>query len=187
MRLILLGSPGAGRGTQSARLCQNFKIPGISTGKILREGMALGTDLGNKAKAYVEKGEWVPDEIMIKFMRQRLLEPDVSNGWVLEGYPRTAFQAEELDFLLDELEQKLNWAIYLQVSESVMLERCLKRSLAEDQPEIVKRRIENFQDCTIPILEYYGRRGRLLTINGEQSPDLVEKEILGQIIDISRL
>ncbi len=181
MRLIILGSPGSGRGTQSKRLSKNFNIPEISTGNILREGMALGTDLGNQAKAYVEKGEWVPDEIIIEFMQQRLLQSDVTGGWVLEGYPRTAFQAEELDFLLERLEQKLKWAIYIEVSESVMMERCLKRSLKEDDPDIVKRRIENFRESTIPILEYYDRRGRLLTIDGSLSPDLVEKNILNSL------
>ena len=181
MRLIILGSPGSGRGTQSKRLSKHFNIPEISTGNILREGMALGTDLGNQAKAYVEKGEWVPDEIIIEFMHQRLLQSDVTGGWVLEGYPRTAFQAEELDFLLERLEQKLSWAIYIEVSESVMMERCLKRSLKEDDPDIVKRRIENFRESTIPILEYYDRRGRLLTLDGSLSPDLVEKNILNSL------
>lgn len=178
VRLVLLGGPGSGRGTQSANLCQNFRIPKISTGDILREAIAKGSNLGNTAQTYVEKGEWVPDSIMIQFMEDRLLERDVENGWILEGYPRTAFQAEELDFLLKRLQQKLPLAIYLEIKESVMLERCLARSGPEDQPEIIKRRIANFQASTIPILEYYDFRGKLLKVNGEQLPDKVTKEIL---------
>ena len=147
-----------------------------------RFASASQTDLGEQAKSYVEKGELVPDQLMIKFMRQRLLQPDVSNGWLLEGYPRTAFQAEELYFLLDELGQKLNWAIYLQVSESVMLERSQERGLADDRLEVLQRRIQMFRDRTVPMLEYYQYRNRLLTINGEQPPDLVTQEILSKIV-----
>ncbi|MGK7873584.1 MAG: adenylate kinase family protein [Xenococcaceae cyanobacterium] len=181
MRLVILGGTGAGKGTQSQRLCDRLKIPGISTGEVLRDAIASQTPLGCQAQAYLERGELVPDELMIQFMRQRLLQPDVSNGWLMEGYPRTAFQAEELDFLLDELEQRLDWAIYLQVSESVMIERSLARSLIDDEPEIIRRRIQMFQERTIPILEYYDLRQRLLTIQADQPPDLVEQEILAQL------
>lgn len=123
MRLVILGGPGAGKGTQAQQLCQPLGISPVSTGDILREAIANQSELGHQAHFYVEKGELVPDEIMIEFMRQRLMQPDVANGWILEGYPRTAFQAEELDFLLDELEQHLDWAIYLQVPEGVMVSR----------------------------------------------------------------
>jgi len=190
VRVVILGGPGAGKGTQSQRLCQHLNIHGIMTGNVLREvcceadpcGIASQTDLGEQAKSYVEKGELVPDQLMIKFMRQRLLQPDVSNGWLLEGYPRTAFQAEELYFLLDELGQKLNWAIYLQVSESVMLERSQERGLADDRLEVLQRRIQMFHQRTVPMLEYYQYRNRLLTINGQQPPDLVTQEILSKMV-----
>ena len=178
MRLIILGGTGSGKGTQTARLCDRLNIPSISTGEILRQGIASGTDLGKQAQTYVEKGELVPDELMIQFIQQRLLEPDVSNGWIVEGYPRTAFQAEELDFLLSKLKQKLDWAIYLKVSESVMTARALARGLSDDRPDTIERRIQNFQEYTVPILEYYDYCQRLLTINGEQSPDTVEQEII---------
>jgi adenylate kinase len=160
----------------------------------------------------------VPDPILIEFMRQRLLQDDAAkgNGWLLEGYPRTAFQAEELDFLLDDLGQQLDWAIYLQVPESVMMSRSIARSLnagastndarsnlatpeepvdspplksvviaghsrPDDQPEIVQRRIHLFHERTIPMLEYYGYRQRLLTINADQSPEQVQHEILQKL------
>ncbi len=163
------------------RGCDSNRIPSISTGSILREGIASGTELGKQAQPYLEKGELVPDELMIEFIKQRLLESDANKGWILEGYPRTAFQAEELDFLLKKLNQKLDWAIYLKVSESVMKERALKRGLIDDQPEIIQRRIQSFQEFTIPILEYYQYRGRLLTIDGELSPKEVTNQIIPQL------
>ena len=186
MKFVILGGSGSGKSTQAERLCRHFEIPLISTGEILREAIehnsqkaiASVSSLGRHVQPYVEKGELVPDEIMIEFIRTRLNESDINSGWVLEGYPRTAFQSEELDFLLDNLEQKLNWAIYLQVPEAVMVARSSERSLLDDQPEIIQRRIELFYDRTIPILEYYDRRRRLLTINGDQSPEMVEQNIL---------
>lgn len=181
MRLVILGGPGAGKGTQAQQLCSQMQIPWICTGDILRQAIADQTPLGSQAHLYVEKGELVPDPTMIEFIRQRLLQPDVINGWLLDGYPRTAFQAEELDFLLDDLGQRLDWAIWLDVSSEVMMERSQERSLQDDQPEIVKRRIELFQESTIPILEYYDQRHRLLKINGNQPLEQVQQDILQKI------
>jgi len=215
VRLVILGGPGAGKGTQAQPLCRHLGISEISTSDILREAIASQTDLGRQAQVYVEKGELVPDPILIEFMRQRLLQDDAKGrGWLLEGYPRTAFQAEELDFLLDDLGQQLDWAIYLQVPEAVMMSRSLGRSLTsgniktmsslaspdepapaptlksvaiardsrpDDQPEIVQRRIDLFYQRTIPMLEYYEYRQRLLNINADQSPDQVQQEILDKL------
>lgn len=187
MKLVILGGSGSGKSTQAQRLCKYFEIPLISTGEILREAIAGENsvngyselyDLVRYAKPYVEKGELVPDEMMIEFVKLRLSQQDIDCGWILEGYPRTAFQAEELDFLLDNLEQNLDHALYLQVPEAVMVSRSLGRSLPDDQPEIVQRRVELFYDRTIPILEYYDRRRRLLTINGDDSPEQVQHNIL---------
>jgi adenylate kinase len=192
---VILGGPGAGKGTQAKKLCRQLNVPDISTSDILREAIASQTDLGRQAQVYVEKGDLVPDEFMIEFMRQRLLQDDTAKTrcWLLEGYPRTAFQAEELDFLLEDLEQQLNWAIYLEVSESVMMSRSIERARTskglpftgnerpDDNPEIVQRRIALFHERTIPILEYYSYRKRLLTINGDQSPEQVQQEILQKL------
>ena len=181
MRLVMLGGTGSGKGTQTRALSAHYHIPSISTGDILREGIASGTELGKKAQPYLEKGELVPDQLMIEFIKQRLLEPDASKGWILEGYPRTAFQAEELDFLLHKLAQKLDSAIYLKVSESVMKERALQRALADDKPEVIQRRIDSFKDFTVPILEYYEYRGHLLTIDGELSLEAVTSQIVTRL------
>ena len=198
MRLVILGGPGAGKGTQTRMLCRQLGISEISTSDILRRAIASQTELGRQAQVYVEKGELVPDELMIEFMRERLFRDDAKgNGWLLEGYPRTAFQAEELDFLLEDLGQRLDWAIYLEVPEAVMMSRCLDRSPTrsdylkenpsannsrpDDQPEIVQRRINLFHECTMPILEYYGYRQRLLTIKGDQSLEQVQQEIVQKL------
>jgi adenylate kinase len=181
VKLVMLGGAGAGKGTQAKQLSTHLKIPQIATGDIFRDAIAKNTELGQKAQAYVDQGELVPDEITIEFMRQRLQQPDTVDGWVLDGYPRTAFQAEELDFLLEKLGQRLRWAIWLDVPESILIERSLARSRDDDQLAIVLRRIQLFQERTIPILEYYEPRNRLLRINGNQSPEQVQQDILQKL------
>lgn len=181
MRLVILGGSGAGKGTQAQLLCNHLKTPWISTGEILRGAIAAKTELGRQAEPYFTKGDLVPDPTMIGFIRERLLLGDTNNGWVLDGYPRTAFQAEELDFLLDDLKQRLDWAIWLDVPKPVLLERSIARSRSDDQPEIVQRRIELFHECTVPILEYYEYRARLITVNGDQPPERVRQEILEKL------
>nr|WP_199303346.1 nucleoside monophosphate kinase [Oscillatoria sp. FACHB-1406] len=179
--MILLGGPGSGKGTQAQRLRDRYQLPTIAVGDILRDAIAAHTFLGMKAKPYVEKGDLVPDEFMIQFMRMRLLQPDTNNGWILEGYPRTAFQAEELNFLLEDFRQQLDWAIYLKLDEAVMVERSLARSRLDDTQDIIERRLKRFQQRTLPILEYYEPRQKLLTINAALTPEQVEAEILEKL------
>ena len=178
MRLVILGGPGAGKGTQAELLCSNLSIPLLALGDILREAIADDTELGKLAVSYVETGELVPDATMIQFFRRRLLLWDVFNGWVLEGYPRTAFQAEELDFLLDDLAQQLDWAIWLKVPTEVLLSRSIQRDRSDDSPEILQRRLDLYHERTIPILDYYEYRNKLLTIDGDRSPEQVQQDIL---------
>lgn len=178
MRLVILGGPGAGKGTQAELLCSNLSIPLLAVGDILREAIADDTDLGKLAVSYVEKGELVPDATMIQFFRRRLLLWDVFNGWVLEGYPRTAFQAEELDFLLSDLAQQLDWAIWLKVPTEVLLSRSIQRARSDDSPEILQRRLDLYHEQTLPILDYYEYRKKLLTVNGDRSPEEVQQDIL---------
>ena len=183
MRLALLGGPGAGKGTQSQALSQHLPFPSLSMGGILRNEIAAATPLGTAAQPYVEKGILLPDEILIQFMRHHLAQHDNQLGWILEGYPRTAFQAEELDFLLEERGQRLDWAIYLDVSETTMKDRSLLRSLIDDRPDIIQHRITHFQARTIPLLEYYAGTKRLITISAEADIETVTQDILGHILD----
>ncbi|MGD1901468.1 MAG: adenylate kinase [Geitlerinemataceae cyanobacterium] len=181
MRLVILGGPGAGKGTQGRRLCEALEIPSIATGDIFRAAIADRTELGDKAAPYVERGDLVPDELTIEFMRDRLTKPDAKQGWLLDGYPRTAFQAEELSFLLSDLGQRLDWAIWFDVPVPVMMKRSLSRSRDDDAPEIIRRRIDLFHNRTIPIVEFYEMRGRLLRIDASRDADTIHQDVLAQI------
>lgn len=192
MRLILLGGSGAGKGTQAARLSQCLSLPTVSTGDLIREAMTADSqhqakasealvELANQAKPYVEKGELVPDPLMIGFIRQRLQQPDMAQGWILEGYPRTAFQAEELDFLLEELGQGVDRAVWLEVPREVLVERSLARSRSDDDLAVVQRRIDNLEQFTKPLQDYYGYKKRLLMVDGSQPADAVEQQIVEQL------
>ena len=178
MRLVILGGPGSGKGTQGKQLCDKLGIPWISTGDIFRAAIAQNSELGVKSAPYVDRGELVPDAIAIELIRERLVQPDTANGWLLDGYPRTAFQAEELDFLLDDLRDRLNWAIWLDVPEPVLIDRSLGRSRSDDRPDIIRRRIQLFHERTIPMMDYYEPRAKLLRINGNQHPAEVHRDIL---------
>ncbi|PZV26957.1 MAG: adenylate kinase [Snowella sp.] len=181
MRLVLLGGPGAGKGTQSHRLSQRLQVPGISTGNILRQAIASQDALGMEAEPYLKKGELLPDPMMINFIRSRLVQPDMERGWILEGYPRTAFQAEELDFLLEDLQQPLTCVIYLKIEEKVMIERSLTRSLVDDQPDVIQKRIDSFQEKIALLLDYYTGKKKLITLSAEDTPENIEMLILKQI------
>lgn len=181
MRLIILGGPGSGKGTQLAVIQKSLGIVGISVGDILREAIAHDTFLGTKAQPYVAKGELVPDDFMVQLIRVELLQPHLETGWILEGYPRTTVQAEELDFVLDDFQQRVDYALYLDVSEAVMLERSLVRSRPDDTPEILHRRIKNFRSQIPPILEYYGSRGKLLPLDGMAAPAVITQQILNHV------
>jgi adenylate kinase len=176
----MLGGPGAGKSTQAQRLSSRLNIPVISARQILQEAIARQTPLGLVAKPYLEKGELVPDEMMIDFMRQKLSSPEIISlkGWLLEGYPRTAFQAEELDFLLEEIQQNLERAIYLEVPEEVMKQRSLSRSFVDDTEAIITKRISQFHERTVPILDYYQSKKKLLTISALDSQSDVENNLI---------
>lgn len=167
VRLVLLGASGSGRTTQASHLQALLNIPVISTSEILRLEIETETDLGLEVKSFVDAGEFVPDHLMIALMRLRLEMEDVHQGWILEGYPRTSFQAEELDFLLDELGCPLDHAIYLQASEETLMQRSRSRGGSDDTIEVIQKRIEQFLELTMPLLEYYGYKQKLLTIDSE--------------------
>ncbi len=181
MRLVILGGPGSGKGTQLQYLRQHLGVPGIAVGEILRQAIASQTFLGQKAQPYVERGDLVPDDVMIQFMRLRLLQADASQGWLLDGYPRTAFQAEELDFVLADFGQELDRALYLELDAATMQVRSQARARADDQPAILEQRLRRFQERTLPILAYYEPRHKLLRVDAARPPEVIAAEILQKL------
>lgn len=181
MRLIIFGGPGSGKGTQSQKLSEHFSIPWISTGDVLRAEIAADSRLGRQVSETLAKGELVSDNLMINFIRERLQHPDAASGWILDGYPRTAFQAEELDFFLDSFNAQVDYAVWLEVPVHSLIERSEYRAEIDDSPEALRRRIETLSETTIPMLEYYEYRQRLLRIDGNQPPDDVKRDILARL------
>lgn len=180
-RLVILGAAGAGKSTQAKCLRDKLDIAVISTGEILRDAIASCGELAEVARPYVDAGELVPDEVMIRVMRLLLRKQDVNSGWILEGYPRTAFQAEELDFLLEELSCPVDRAIYLDLPKALLVERSLARGHTDDTPDVIQRRLELFHERTTPLLDYYRYKQKLIVIDGSDSTELVTSQILKTI------
>ena len=184
MGYVLLGGPGAGKGTQAKYLSQHLGLPWISTGNLLHQEIATGSDLGQRLQPIVEAGDLVQDELMIALMRQRLQQPDLAEGWLLDGYPRTAVQAEELDFVLSDLGQRVDWAIWLEVPVEVLQLRSQQRDRSDDSPDAIARRIALTFERTVPILDYYEYRQRLLRIDGNQPQAQVSAAILAALATV---
>ncbi|HEY9901999.1 MAG TPA: adenylate kinase [Candidatus Sericytochromatia bacterium] len=166
-RLIFLGPPGAGKGTQAKLLAEILKIPHISTGDILRGAVAQATPLGQKAQAYMEKGELVPDELLLDLVRDRLNQSDAQNGWILDGFPRNVSQASFLDNLLQENNQTCE-CINLEVPDEVLIERMLGRGRTDDTPEAIRTRLDIYHNDTAPLIGYYRDRSSLRVIDGDR-------------------
>jgi len=191
MRLILLGPPGSGKGTQAQRLVQRYGIVQLSTGDMLRAAVAAQTPIGLKAKDIMAAGHLVPDEIVIGIIKDRIEQPDAANGFILDGFPRTVRQAEELDELLTAEQMNLDAVIELKVNEGVLLERVERRAAetrargeevrADDTAEVLTRRLSNYRDQTEPLIHYYSDRRKLATVDGMMSIEEVTEEI-GRIL-----
>jgi adenylate kinase len=187
MRLILLGPPGSGKGTQAQRLVQRYGIVQLSTGDMLRAAVAAQTPIGMKAKDIMAAGHLVPDEIVIGIIKDRIEQPDAANGFILDGFPRTVRQAEELDELLTAEQMNLDAVIELKVNEGVLLERVERRAAetrargeevrADDTAEVLTRRLSNYRDQTEPLIHYYSDRRKLATVDGMMSIEEVTDEI----------
>lgn len=184
-RAIFLGPPGAGKGTQAKKVAELCNIPHISTGDILRNEVAQGTPLGVQAKAYQEKGELVPDKLILDMMRDRLSQTDAKNGWILDGFPRNLTQAGFLDTLLVDLHQECNRVINLKVPDEVLVERLLGRAKKEgrqdDTPEVIRRRLEVYHSLTAPLIDFYADRQQLVSIDGDRPISEVMADIKGAI------
>ena len=210
--LILLGPPGAGKGTQAAKIALQMGWPHVSTGDMLRAARQAGTPLGEKARAYMDRGDLVPDDVIVGLIEERLAAPDTTEGVVLDGFPRTTVQAELLDGLMQRVDRPLPITVLIEVSREEILTRLTGRLTCErcqevfhvktrpprvagvcdacggklvqrsdDSPETVERRLTVYEEQTAPLIGYYRSRGRLLSVNGEGSPESVTTLLLGAI------
>jgi len=175
--LVLLGPPGSGKGTQAARLTEKYRIPAIATGDILRAQVEAGTPQGQRVKSYLDRGELVPDQLVVDIIRHRLSQPDTEAGFILDGFPRTVPQAQALDAMLSELQRPLDAVLYLQVDRQALLDRLGQRHRQDDRPDIADHRIDVFLDQTAPLIGYYRDQGKLRLIDGARPPELVAAAI----------
>lgn len=176
-RLIFLGAPGAGKGTQAKLVSTSHSIPHISTGDILREAVSQKTPLGLKAQTFMDKGELVPDQLVVDLIRERLEQPDAANGWILDGFPRNVAQASFLDQLLREINQDYDCAVNFEVPDEVLVERMLSRGRKDDTEEVIRRRLEIYHEQTAPLVEFYQNRYKLFAIDGSVSVEKVTAEV----------
>lgn len=166
MRLVLVGPPGAGKGTQAEFISAHFAIPHISTGDIFRANLSAGTPLGLEAKGYMDKGDLVPDSLTTAMVKDRLQQGDVANGFLLDGFPRTSGQAEALDGILREINTPLEVVLEMQADEDEIVGRLLARGRSDDSEEVIRHRLKVYAEQTAPIISYYKNSGILRTING---------------------
>jgi adenylate kinase len=185
MRLVLLGAPGSGKGTQAARLREHLQVPHISTGELLRAAVAAGTPLGLQAKAVMAAGNLVSDEIVLGMLEERFTQPDTRNGFILDGYPRNLAQAAALDELLDRLRQPMDLAVQLDVGNDLLVDRLAGRAKAEgradDSPEAVRNRLKVYDQQTAPVIDHYRNQGKLAHLDGVGTLDEVFTRILEAI------
>jgi len=184
-RLLLLGPPGAGKGTQAQLLVERLGVPQISTGDMLRAAVAVGTEVGKLAQGYMDRGELVPDEVVIGVARERLGQPDAKDGFVLDGFPRTRAQAEALDKLLAELGTPLERCVSLAVDDDEVVARLIKRAeiegRADDNEETIRNRMRVYREQTEPLAAYYGERSLLRDVEAKGSIEDVAGRVRGAL------
>ncbi len=177
-RLLLIGTPGAGKGTQAQRLSETFGIPAISTGDIFRHNVKNETELGKLAKAYMDRGEYVPDSLTNDLVRDRLSQADATEGFLLDGYPRTADQVAELDDILAEKSQHLDAVVMLAADVDEVVRRLLNRAIeqgrADDTEEVIRHRLDVYEEQTAPLISVYAARDLVITVDG-----------LGEVADVT--
>lgn len=185
LRIVFLGPPGAGKGTQAVLTSGKAGIPHISTGEMMRAAVQSGSDLGARVKQFLDRGELVPDDLMIEVIRDRLSRSDCRGGFLLDGFPRTVVQAQALDGLLSEMRMPLSHVISLDVPEDILLERIRKRGessgRSDDSVEVASRRLKVYWELTAPVSEFYRGSKRLCALDGLGSVEDVQKRISGAL------
>jgi adenylate kinase len=185
MRIVLLGPPGAGKGTQAAQVARRFRCANIATGDIFRANVAEGSELGQAAQEYMDRGDLVPDEVVIAMVMERLAERDCQAGFVLDGFPRTVNQAEALDRRLVEMGSPLQAVLCVQADENELLRRLAGRAAAlhrsDDAEQTIRHRLEVFAIKTRPLIDYYARRGLLVSVDAIGPIEVVTKRILDDL------
>lgn len=174
---IFLGPPGSGKGTQAQILADELDILHISTGEILRQAIADRTPLGEKAQSYMDRGELVPDELLLDLIQERLTHPDASKGWILDGFPRNVAQASFLDRLLEKIELAADHIINLAVPAETLVERLLSRGRKDDSEDTIRRRLVVYEEQTAPVIDYYQQQGKLATVDGDRHPEAVTQSL----------
>jgi adenylate kinase len=184
MRLLMIAPPGAGKGTQAARVARQFGVDHIASGELLREAVRAGTELGQKVKRYLDEGELVPDDLVLAIVSDRLKRAK-PGGFILDGFPRTVEQARAADRLFAESGEPVDAVIYLDVDREESVRRLLARAgeegRSDDQEPTIRHRLEVFETMTKPLLQYYADRGLVMAIDGEQPIDTVTEEILNRL------
>ena len=185
MRLILMGPPGAGKGTQAKIVAERLSVPAISTGDIFRANVSEGTELGLQAKSFMDAGDYVPDEITNGMVRDRLAQPDAADGFLLDGYPRTVDQVEELDQMLARRGAKLDAVVVLTVDDEELVQRLLKRAQTDgrtdDTEEVIRHRQDVYNEQTAPLLAVYAGRHLLVEVDGMGPVDEVTSRIFAAL------
>lgn len=206
MKIVLLGGPGAGKGTQAQRLVAEYGVAHISTGDLLRAAIKNGTELGKQAKSYMDKGQLVPDDLVVNLVKERLADDDAQKGFILDGFPRNTAQAVVLDSELKDMSLAIDAAVLVDVDPDVIVKRLSSRRTCkncgytapagvdvcprcggemyqrdDDKPETIQRRLDVYQTQTAPLIEYYKGHGLLKTVNGEQAVDDVYKDMKEQL------
>jgi len=186
----VLGPPGAGKGTQAVRIAEQFSCADIATGDIFRANVAEGTELGRAAQEYMDRGDLVPDEVVIAMVTERLAEPDCTTGFVLDGFPRTVAQAEALDRRLAGLQTPLHAALNFEITEDELLRRLAGRAAelhrSDDSEQTIRHRLEVFAIKTRPLIDYYAHRGLLVNVDAIGPIEVVTKRILDDLADLNR-